>query len=366
MGYTKEQEAWIWLSSVRKLGTQRFHLLLERYGSAQAVWDLPAEETAFLGKASNSALQQARTDEYRTALFLSIARCGAVAITQEDAEYPPLLLEIPDAPPTLYVRGRKALGDSRTIAIVGSRNCTPYGTRVARRLARELAQMGVTIVSGFARGIDSEAHRGAAEVGGRTVAVFGSGVDVVYPPENLALADALLEAGGSIVSASLPGVPPVPTVFPARNRIISGMSEATVLVEASRSSGAMLTADFALAQNRELFAVPGQVDQIYSEGTHWLIRSRGARLLTCAADLAVDLGWQDLSLFHPQPPRSAEVLPLSLQQQALWNLLAAGPMDADELPAALGLSASQVNSLLTEMEIQGIIIQSPGRRVERA
>ena len=128
--------------------------------------------------------------------------------------------------------------------------------------------MGVTIVSGFARGIDSEAHRGAAEVGGRTVAVFGSGVDVVYPPENLALADALLEAGGSIVSASPPGVPPVPTVFPARNRIISGMSEATVLVEASRSSGAMLTADFALAQGRELFAVPGQVDQIYSEGTH--------------------------------------------------------------------------------------------------
>ena len=363
MAYSQEQLAWIRLANVHKLGTQRFNALLERFGTAQAVWDAPPEEVeAILGKAQNRLLQDAREDDSLDKLLAALEKCAAVAVTREDIEYPSLLAEIPDAPPLLYVRGRTELNDLRAVAIVGSRNCSAYGSRMARRLGRELGETGVTIVSGFARGIDSFAHRGAIDAGGRTVAVFGSGVDVVYPPENLELVDELLEAGGSILSANPPGTSPTPRVFPARNRIISGMSEGTVVVEASPRSGAMLTADFARAQGRELFAVPGQADALLSAGTNSLIRS-GARLVTCARDIAADLGWHRPELSSPAAPRAAKILPLQPDEQRVYDQLAGGALDADALVEATGLP---VNSLLTTMEIQGIIKQIPGRMFERA
>ena len=366
MAYSQEQLAWIRLANVYRLGTQRFNALLERFGTAQAVWDAPPEEVeAILGKAQNRVLQDARADDSLDRLLAALEKCAAVAVTREDIEYPALLREIPDAPPLLYVRGRTELNDLRAVAIVGSRNCSAYGSRMARRLGRELGETGVTIVSGFARGIDSFAHRGAIDAGGRTVAVFGSGVDVVYPPENLELADELLEAGGSILSANPPGTSPTPRVFPARNRIISGMSEGTVVVEASQRSGAMLTADFARAQGRELFAVPGQADAVLSAGTNSLIRS-GARLVTCARDIAADLGWHRPELSSPAAPRAAKILPLQPDEQRVYDQLAGGALDADALVEATGLPVDRVNSLLTTMEIQGIIKQIPGRMFERA
>lgn len=366
MAYSQEQLAWIRLANVHKLGTQRFNALLERFGTAQAVWDAPPEEVeAILGKAQNRLLQDAREDDSLDKLLAALEKCAAVAVTREDIEYPSLLAEIPDAPPLLYVRGRTELNDLRAVAIVGSRNCSAYGSRMARRLGRELGETGVTIVSGFARGIDSFAHRGAIDAGGRTVAVFGSGVDVVYPPENLELVDELLEAGGSILSANPPGTSPTPRVFPARNRIISGMSEGTVVVEASPRSGAMLTADFARAQGRELFAVPGQADALLSAGTNSLIRS-GARLVTCARDIAADLGWHRPELSSPAAPRAAKILPLQPDEQRVYDRLAGGALDADALVEATGLPVDRVNSLLTTMEIQGIIKQIPGRMFERA
>ena len=366
MAYSQEQLAWIRLANVYRLGTQRFNALLERFGTAQAVWDAPPEEVeAILGKAQNRLLQDARADDSLDRLLAALEKCAAVAVTREDIEYPALLREIPDAPPLLYVRGRTELNDLRAVAIVGSRNCSAYGSRMARRLGRELGETGVTIVSGFARGIDSFAHRGAIDAGGRTVAVFGSGVDVVYPPENLELVDELLEAGGSILSANPPGTSPTPRVFPARNRIISGMSEGTVVVEASQRSGAMLTADFARAQGRELFAVPGQADAVLSAGTNSLIRS-GARLVTCARDIAADLGWHRPELSSPAAPRAAKILPLQPDEQRVYDQLAGGALDADALVEATGLPVDRVNSLLTTMEIQGIIKQIPGRMFERA
>ena len=366
MAYSQEQLAWIRLANVYRLGTQRFNALLERFGTAQAVWDAPPEEIeAILGKAQNRVLQDARADDSLDRLLAALEKCAAVAVTREDIEYPALLREIPDAPPLLYVRGRTELNDLRAVAIVGSRNCSAYGSRMARRLGRELGETGVTVVSGFARGIDSFAHRGAIDAGGRTVAVFGSGVDVVYPPENLELVDELLEAGGSILSANPPGTSPTPRVFPARNRIISGMSEGTVVVEASQRSGAMLTADFARAQGRELFAVPGQADAVLSAGTNSLIRS-GARLVTCARDIAADLGWHRPELSSPAAPRAAKILPLQPDEQRVYDQLAGGALDADALVEATGLPVDRVNSLLTTMEIQGIIKQIPGRMFERA
>ncbi|MDY2835382.1 MAG: DNA-processing protein DprA [Candidatus Aphodomonas sp.] len=365
MAYTQAQLAWLRLASVRGMGTQRFNALLERFGSPTAVWETPPEETAFLGRALNANLQAARADEYMEALLRSMEKCGAVAIMREDREYPALLREIPDAPPVLYVRGCAMLDDARLIGVVGARSCSAYGSRMARRLGRELAEMGVTVVSGFARGIDSFAHRGAIDVRGRTVAVFGSGVDVVYPPENLTLADELLETGGSIISANPPGTSPRASVFPARNRIISGMSEGTVVVEASQHSGSLLTADFALAQGRTLFAVPGQADSALSAGTNKLIRA-GARLTTSARDVAADLGWHRPEIAIPAAQGAAKILPMTIDEQRLYNLLEAGPMDTDGLVEASGMPVDRVNSLLTMLEIQGIIKQTPGRMFERA
>lgn len=365
MAYTQSQLAWIRLASVRGMGTQRFNLLLERFGSAAAVWEQPPEETAFLGRALNANLQQARSDAHMEALLRAMEKCGAVAVTREDGEYPALLREIPDAPPILYVRGCAMLDDARLVGVVGSRNCSAYGSRMARRIGRELAEMGVTVVSGFARGIDSFAHRGAIDVGGRTVAVFGSGVDVVYPPENQTLAEELLDGGGSIISANPPGTTPKAGVFPARNRIISGMSEGTVVVEASRHSGSLLTADFARAQGRELFAVPGQADSVLSAGSHQLIRS-GARLVTGARDIVDDLGWHRPEIAIPTAQGAAKILPMTIDEQRLYNLLAAGPMDTDGLVEASAMPVDRVNSLLTTLEIQGIIKQTPGRMFERA
>ena len=366
MAYSQQQLAWIRLANVYKLGTQRFNALLERFGTAQAVWDAPPEEVeTVLGKAQNRLVQDAREDDSLDRLLAALDKCAAVAVTRDDIEYPALLREIPDAPPLLYVRGRTELNDLRAVAIVGSRNCSAYGSRMARRLGRELGETGVTVVSGFARGIDSFAHRGAIDAGGRTVAVFGSGVDVVYPPENLALADELLASGGSIISANPPGTSPSPRVFPARNRIISGMSEGTVVVEAAQRSGAMLTADFARAQGRELFAVPGQADAALSAGTNSLIRS-GARLVTCARDIAADLGWHRPELSSPAAPRAAKILPLQPDEQRIYDLLGGGALDADALVEATGLPVDRVNSLLTTLEIQGIIKQIPGRMFERA
>ena len=366
MAYSQQQLAWIRLANVYKLGTQRFNALLERFGTAQAVWDAPPEEVeTVLGKAQNRLVQDAREDDSLDRLLAALDKCAAVAVTRDDIEYPALLREIPDAPPVLYVRGCAMLDDVRLIGVVGARNCSAYGSRMARRLGRELAEMGVTVVSGFARGIDSFAHRGAIDAGGRTVAVFGSGVDVVYPPENLALADELLASGGSIISANPPGTSPSPRVFPARNRIISGMSEGTVVVEAAQRSGAMLTADFARAQGRELFAVPGQADAALSAGTNSLIRS-GARLVTCARDIAADLGWHRPELASPAAPRAAKILPLQPDEQRIYDLLGGGALDADALVEATGLPVDRVNSLLTTLEIQGIIKLIPGRMFERA
>lgn len=366
MAYTESQRAWIWLSSVKGLGRQRFLDLLSHFGCAQAVWENPKEAAALLGPKTGRALLEARTDECMEALLRTMEKSGITAITQLDAEYPVLLGEIANAPLTLYVRGRLTLVETRSVAIVGTRVSSPYGTRMARRIARELAETGVTIVSGFARGIDTAAHQGAVEAGGRTVAVFGSGADVVYPAENLTLCNELLACGGSVVSANPPGTIAYPSVFPARNRIISGLSEGTVVVEATRGSGALMTADYALAQGRALFAVPGQADSPASAGTHDLIRKNGARLVTCAADVARDLGWQIGASAAQTAPRVAKTLPLLPDEQRLYNLLSSGPVDVDELPALTGMTMAEVNPLLTTLEIQGIIEQTPGRKVARA
>lgn len=365
MAYTEDQKYWIWLGSVYGLGPKRFDALLTHVGRPQQVWEeFGPHMLPHLGTRAYEAVRQARNAAYLDGLFVALGRTGAVAVTRQDVEYPARLQTIADAPPVLFVLGRAALGDAYAVSIVGARNATAYGTRMARRIARELSRAGVTVVSGLARGVDSAAHRGAVDVGARTVAVLGSGVDVLYPPEHRMLAEEILARGGSIISEQPPGAPPKPHHFPARNRIISGMSGALLLVEAAKRSGAMSTVSFAAEQGREVFVLPGQADSALSTMPHALARD-GARLVTCGREILEDMGWSPVpSGMEGRDAVTGVALPLTRQEQRAYDLLRGGAMDTDALVSALDIPPQELSVMLTMMELQGIVRKLPGRKIE--
>jgi DNA processing protein len=258
-------------------------------------------------------------------------------------ELPPLLRAIHDPPERLYIRGD---GDTEllrgpAIAVVGARACSPYGRQVARMLGRDLAAAGVVVVSGLARGVDGEAHRGALESNGHTVAVLGCGIDRDYPAEHAELARTITERS-LLVSEYEPGVEPLPMRFPARNRIIAGLCAATIVVEARERSGALITADFALEEGREVFAVPGEISSSLSEGTNRLLKL-GAAPLTCASDVLDTLG--------------IEVAPRPRASHPFLGFL---PATADELVRATGLTPADVAATLAELELSGLAAEGDG------
>jgi DNA processing protein len=266
--------------------------------------------------------------------------------------YPPLLAELHDPPARLYLRGGSAEILARpSVAIVGARSCSPYGSQVARELARELAGAGVVVVSGLARGVDGEAHRGALTAGGLTVAVLGCGIDRDYPRAHADLARRVSESG-LVVSEYPPGIEPSPWRFPARNRIVAGLAGATVVVEARRRSGALITADFALELGHDVFAVPGEITSGLSEGTNDLIR-QGAIPLLAAADVLEAMG------IEPEPP--APPASLSPEADAVWGVLQDQALTLDETARATGVGAAEVAVALTELELAGLVAQSDGR-----
>jgi DNA processing protein len=274
-------------------------------------------------------------------------------LTRRSRSYPPLLAAIHDPPGRLYLRGdsRSAEMLSRpAAAVVGTRSCSPYGAQVARRLGRELAAAGVTVVSGLARGIDAEAHRGALEAGGPTVAVLGCGIDLDYPRAHVALARRIAEVG-LLVSEYEPGVEPAPWRFPARNRIIAGLAAATVIVEARERSGALITADFALEDGRDVFAVPGEITSALSRGTNELLRLGAAPLLG-SGDVLAALGLEEA------PARS--VSRLSEQAQRVRELLADHSASIDELVDRSGLAADATAAALMELELAGEAVCGEG------
>jgi DNA processing protein len=264
--------------------------------------------------------------------------------------WPVLLEHLHDPPERLYVRGRDGSLLSRpAVAVVGARSCSAYGAQVARSLARELAAAGVAVVSGLARGIDAEAHRGALETGGATIAVLGSGIDVDYPARHAELARRICETG-LIVSEYPPGTEPAPWRFPARNRIVAGLARATVVVEARERSGALITADFALELGRDVFAVPGEITANLSTGANRLIR-QGAAPLLAAEDVLDALGIE-------RPDSTPGML--SDAASALLTLLADTPRAADELVHASGRAAGEVAAELVELELAGLVAQADG------
>jgi DNA processing protein len=286
------------------------------------------------------------------AYLAGLAGRGLRWLSRSDAGFPSLLRAIHDPPPGLFVRGGgEVAGLSRpAVAIVGARACSPYGATVARSLGRELAGAGLVVVSGLARGIDGEAHRGALEAGGLTVAVLGCGIDRDYPASHRELARRIAERG-LIVSEYAPGVEPAPWRFPARNRIVAGLTAATVVVEARERSGALITADLALEEGREVLAVPGEITSALSAGTNALLRL-GATPLTSTADVLEHFGLDEVA--------GGSAVEVGDTAATLLERLRDAPQGADELARAMGLAAEAVAVALSELELAGLAFAADG------
>ena len=285
------------------------------------------------------------------AYLRGLADAGVRWVARSDPDFPPLLGAIHDPPPGLFVRGAAGVEALRrsTVAVVGARACSPYGVQVARMLGRELAAAGLVVVSGLARGVDGEAHRGALEAGGTTVAVLGCGIDRDYPAAHAELG-ARIRSSGLAVSEYAPGVEPAPWRFPARNRIIAGLSAVTIVVEARERSGALITADLALEEGREVFAVPGEITSALSSGTNDLLRLGAAPLLGPADVLEV------FGLSAPGP----EPVDLTPAADTVLARLRDGPTTADELVRSTGLEPGALASALTELELAGRAVAAGG------
>ena len=368
---------WVALNMTPGIGPRAAAKLLERFGSAEAVYSATRaelEKLRLLPEAVESII--ARDLFVRAeAEIESVRRLGADLLILDDGVYPALLREIYDPPIVIYVKGAwEACLDQPCVAVVGSRRCSTYGQNAALMLARDLAQRGVTVVSGFARGIDAAAHRGALEGGGRTVAVLGTGMGEYYPRDHKRLADEIIDRGGAIVTQFPLGTPPVAENFPYRNRIISGLSLGVVVVEAAENSGSLITARLAIEQNREVFAVPGNITSRNSFGTNYLIKGAGAKLVQQWQDIATELPPQIAASLLP-PPFGDKKKEKSLADQltlvpsglsgsetlVLKLLTADTPAQIDTLVERSKLSISDLTAALLALEMRELIRALPGR-----
>jgi len=384
MELSPTQRQWLTLKMIPGVGTTLFVRLLSRFGTPGDV--LAAPEHA-LREVVGPKLAE-RIHAYRDMVDVArqialLGEYGAHLVTMDDSAYPLLLAEIYDPPLVLFARGILAAPDAPCVAIVGTRKPTPYGVRMARTLAQELALRGITVVSGMAEGIDTAAHEGALEAGGHTIAVLGCGVDVVYPPRNAEIMHQII-GQGAVYSCFEMGVKPSKGHFPYRNRIISGLSLGTVVVEAPVGSGSLITARNAAEQGREVYAVPGEAGSFNSRGPHALLRE-GAKLVETAEDIIVEL---DLAPAHrqaatpdstrsrvelsptpsatqpapPAPPPARPAPNLSATEQVVLDVLHRDGSFVDEIAAAGRVSISEALSALTMLELKGLVRQFSGKR----
>jgi DNA processing protein len=357
------------LTMVPGVGPQLLKALLERFESPGRVFAASRaalrDVTGIGPKLADNIADASKHIDAQAEIDLC-RQHGVRLVLQRDAEYPPLLKDIPDPPSVLYVKGRLEPRDQLAIAIVGSRRSTPYGERTAERLASALARTGFTVVSGLARGVDAAAHRGALKAGGRSIAVLANGLSTIYPPEHVDLARALTEAGG-LVSEMPMRQNPLAGLFTQRNRIISGLCLGVVVVEATPRSGSLSTAGHAVEQNREVFAVPGPVDSLSSRGCHRLIRD-GARLVETVDDILDELGplSHEIRAAPDEPPvRHPAELALSDSERHLLGHLSDQPTGVDELIGRTGLTASQVMATLSVLELKRLVRRLAGHRFVR-
>ncbi len=345
----KEKMCLIGLSKVKGLGPRRLEILLSYFGSAEGVWRAKSNLLYCLKEIPSPVidnLMQVRSQFNADKEAEYLAKSGILIYDRQDKEYPERLKMIHSAPALLYVRGTLPDFEKPCVAIVGARRCTPYGLKMAADLSEGLGSAGVTVISGMARGIDSAAHKGCLSGGGATVAVLGTGVDVVYPKENKRLMDKIIEQG-AVVSEYPPGTKPDPGHFPCRNRIISGLSQAVLVVEAARTSGSLITADLALEQGRDVYAVPGQAVSPLSAGTNHLIK-QGAKLVDCVEDILEEMGLQPLGT----KPEGAD---LNSREKRLLSHLSLIPVTLEDLVQVSGMVAHEVSSVLLLLELKGLI-----------
>lgn len=366
---------WIALNMTPGVGPRAAARLLERFGSAEGVFGALRSELERLRLRPEAVESIALRDRHEAAAR-ELERVremeGADALVLDDGAYPALLREIPDPPITLYVRGRwQECLEAPCVGIVGSRRCSTYGQNVALMLARDLASRGVCVVSGLARGIDGAAHRGALEASGRTVAVLGTGLDEVYPRDHRKLAAEILEKSGALVTQFPLGTPPVAENFPYRNRIISGLSLGVVIVEAAENSGSLITARLAMEQNREVYAVPGNITSRNSFGTNFLIKGAGAKLVQAWQDIAAEFPPEIAAeLLPPEPKKGSKggeasaPLPKDLSdgERAVLKLISTDePAHIDALAESSGLPVQELSGVLLGLEMRDLIRQLPGK-----
>lgn len=359
MDYSEQERYWIWLSSIDRIGVKRFYTLIAEYGDAKSVYENAKAGDSImeaLGSAPAANLFACRNDKYIESIFRALENKQIMAVSRLNPDYPTLLAQCSDAPPVLYKKGCFSLDFERSAAIVGTRTCSRYGKESTRKIAKELATEGVVIVSGMARGIDSEAHEGALSASGKTVAVLGCGVDVIYPPESKKLYESIME-NGAIVSEYAPGTQPVSQYFPARNRIISGMCDATIIIEAGEKSGALITAGYALEQGKDVYALPGNITSAGSIGTNALIRDGAAELLMSSDQILMRYGRKVTKADYEQ----ISALITDGIEAAIVKYLADGDAYFEQIMNNSGANAQSLNTALTMLELRGIIKQFPGR-----
>lgn len=360
---------WLALKSIMGIGNALFSALVDNWGTPEAVFSASASKLQTLPgitrKIADAVIGFKSWDKILRELEL-VRKAGINIVTYQDELYPVKLLEIYDRPVFLYLQG-KLTSDDINIAVVGSRLASTYGKYTTERISRELAGLGLTVVSGLARGIDSAAHRGALAARGRTIAVLGSGLDIVYPPENKKLFATIIEQGAVISELPL-GSPPVAFNFPARNRIISGMSYGVVVVEAGEKSGSLITAKLALEQGREVFAVPGSIDSAGARGTNKLIK-QGAKLIENTDDILEEIlpqlektkVFSASSVSRPEAIKPPVKTELSKTDQEIVDIVSGGCLHIDEIITGTGLSPAEISSTLMALELKGLIQQHPGK-----
>ena len=352
----EDLEYWIGFNIVQGIGPAKVRVLLNHFGDLETSWRASAAELKRAGL-DRRAIKNLLTTRARISLdeeVEKIARKGATVLTWDDPGYPSLLRQIHHPPPVLYVKGEIRSEDEWAVAVVGTRRATVYGREAARHIAGDLARSGVTIVSGLARGIDAEAHKVALEARGRTIAVLGCGIDIVYPPEHVRLAQAIIERGALVTEYAL-GTPPEGGNFPPRNRIISGLTLGVVIVEAGETSGALITADYAAEQGREVFAVPGNIFYRGAKGCNRLIQ-QGATPVLSVEDILEEL---NLTMVGQQQ-EVREIIPENETESLLLQHLSAEPTHVDELRQESGLPIATVSSTLALMELKGMVRQVGG------
>lgn len=359
-----ERDYWLGLSLIPGIGPKRLAYLRQQAGSLQSVWGANARDLHALG------LQRSTVDHivgWRERLNIAqycerLGTLGVTWLTPLDANYPRLLRNLPDGPAVLYVRGSLLPCDERALAIVGTRKASRYGREVSETLARDLAAQGVTVISGLAHGIDTAAHEGALNGGGRTLAVLGCGIDIVYPSNQQPLAQRIQEQGALLSEFPL-GTPPEGRNFPRRNRLISGLALGVLVAEAPKNSGALITAGIAAEQGREVFAVPGNIFSAGSWGPHSLLQD-GAKLVSDVTDILDEL---DIAHELAQTRQTTEqIAPASPTETQLLEHLDSEPLHIDELVRLSGLPTATVTSTLTVLELKGLVQRDGGMQYSRA